>query len=62
MMRKNPKYRKMIKNASKKAVNNLEKIFEKKWKEADENCGKPQITRGLQQGSPQFLVDQVNFK
>lgn len=36
LMRKIPAYRKTIKTASKNAVDDLEKAFEKIWKEKDE--------------------------
>ena len=52
MMKKHPQYRKILKNASKNAVNGLKEGFEKKWEEADKNCGKPQITHSLQQRLP----------
>lgn len=51
MMKKNPNYRKMVKNASKKAVNNLEKIFEKKWAENAGNI-ETEISDVLHRGSP----------
>lgn len=37
MMKKNPHYRKMVKRTVKKAVQDLEESFKKKWRENDEN-------------------------
>lgn len=36
MMKKNPKYREALKTTAKKSVEDLEKIFQKRWQEIEE--------------------------
>lgn len=53
-MKKSPEYRKMIKTAAKKSVNDLEQAFQKNWQEDDETLNNGEIY-----GRPDYGEDDI---